>query len=84
MRSNVSLRELILRENTLGERSGKAFYEAIKNHPNIQKIDLSFNLMTLRYIQKINDITSVNCNKGDLSQLPNLKREYTEAKNKKL
>lgn len=77
---NECLHVLILKENTLGEKSGHAFLEAVKVHPAIKRLDISQNLVNFKFINMINSYTQVNASRGDNTLLPNLKREYKLAK----
>lgn len=62
------------------EKSGEAFYEAVKFHKRINKIDLNKNLVPIKFIKEINKKCSENNEQGDDKVVPRLKKEFKQVK----
>lgn len=66
---------LTMKYNTMTELSGAAFLESMRIHLKLGKVDLSKNLVPIKFIEEINHYCIINSDKGDDKIIPNLKKE---------
>ena len=81
---NHTLLSLSLAENTLTEESGLAILETMKVHPVLSRMDLSKNLIPIRYVLEIHRHCERNNEKTDPKQVPRLVREHESWMNRRI
>ena len=73
---NTTLESFSLQGNTLTAQSGQAFLTLMHTNKKLSKLDLTKNLIPLRFINEINKKCEANNDKTDDKLMPRLVNEY--------